>query len=945
MSPSIDQQKPHAVYSLTGDRPLSLGGSGSDIPIPNTQSVVACVALSRSPYIQPAPGTHTPIQVDGQPIQQSSWLRDGQRIDIGSEAVLIICNINQKWQLALHLSAAARERTLTLPQENRAQQKAQQNTAGKKKRPRKIFHLQIAGRDAGEQTVPLDSYRPRPVVIGNSAEADVMIPVPELSSRQAVVSWQEDQLILETGLGEGRVRLNREIIAPKTRVRLQSGDRFDVAGVQFQLSEGKAASLSPADEEAADMDTRTRTGPASLLALVEAKRQGNGIILIGRHPDCDIVLNDPTISKHHAAIECHTDGSLVVRDCESSNGTYLNGERLRGSHVLHRADLLLVGPFQIQVKSGVKDIRKESAIQAIRIRKVYPNGYVGLQDATITVTAGTLMAVMGPSGCGKSTLLKCMNGDMPATEGKVLIHGLDLITHYEYLKNKIGYVPQDDIVHGDLTVEQSLFFAAKLRLENTNTAHIRKKIDDVLQRLGIEHIRKNKVKGISGGQRKRVCIAVELLTDPLILFLDEPTSPLDPQTIEEFLGILQRLAAQGTTVIMVTHKPEDLHFMDSVVFLAKGGHMVYNGQADQYCEYFGVDHAVGVFATIDQDAEQWIQDFRLTQDTSQPHIPAAGQPAKGKGKPWFVELGWLTARYLCIKTSDLVNTGLLISQAPIIAGLICLIFSELSLAVLFFCTISAIWFGANNAAREIVGELAIYRRERMFNLKLMPYIGSKMIVLTLFSAIQAGIYIAILWLRYRGSEVPLEHPLKLFSWMVLVSASATALGLALSAKVDSTEKVMTLVPIVLLPQIMLAGVVARVSNAMVECLSYLALSRWAMNGFGLIQGNVHGVIDPTLADEAKREGAIHAIDGGPEKLGPHGELLLDPGGGLDDNYHMDLYDKLGDLANNLATDMVVVVCFGAICLGFVATFLWQKDSIKVTPALLNKPSRKKGSET
>ena len=202
---------------------------------------------------------------------------------------------------------------------------------------------------------------------------------------------------------------------------------------------------------------------------------------------------------------------------------------------------------------------------------------------------------MGPSGCGKSTLLKTLNGDAPATSGKVFLFNLELISNYNYLKTQIGYVPQDDIVHKELRVYECLYYTAKLRLDNVSDIEINQKIDQILKELNIYEIKNNLVGEISGGQRKRVSIAVELLTDPLLLFLDEPTSPLDPQTVEDFLDILKRLADKGTTVIMVTHKPEDLAYMDEVIFMAEGGNLVYYGDTNRFKEYFEVENAVSVF--------------------------------------------------------------------------------------------------------------------------------------------------------------------------------------------------------------------------------------------------------------------------------------------------------------------------------------------------------------
>lgn len=196
---------------------------------------------------------------------------------------------------------------------------------------------------------------------------------------------------------------------------------------------------------------------------------------------------------------------------------------------------------------------------------------------------------MGPSGCGKSTLLKALNGDSPASSGEVFIFGLELVKNYELLKQKIGYVPQDDIVHSELTVNETLYYAAKLRLsDGALETLIQERITEILVSLNLNDtaIRSTKIKNLSGGQRKRISIAVELLNRPSILFLDEPTSSLDPETIEEFLKCLRYLCQQGTTVIMVTHKPEDLHFVDEIIFLGAKGHHAFAGSKNEFLSYF-----------------------------------------------------------------------------------------------------------------------------------------------------------------------------------------------------------------------------------------------------------------------------------------------------------------------------------------------------------------------
>ncbi|MFM7683474.1 MAG: ATP-binding cassette domain-containing protein, partial [Bacteroidota bacterium] len=458
-------------------------------------------------------------------------------------------------------------------------------------------------------------------------------------------------------------------------------------------------------------------------------------------------------------------------------------------------------------------------------------------ETSIEIPSKSLLAVMGPSGCGKSTLLKALNGDSPASQGRVTICGLELNENYDYIKTHLGYVPQDDIVHRELSVYKSLYYAAKLRLSDATNAEIDQKIDEVLASLNITHIKNNLVSGISGGQRKRVSIAVELLTDPLVLFLDEPTSPLDPQTIEDFLGCLRKLAENGTTVIMVTHKPEDLDYMDSVIFMAEGGHLVYYGTTTGYISHFKQERVTKVYAElVKENAGPWI-DLYKRQNPPSAQAPMPPQQIKSTSKiNYLKQFYWLTTRYFNIKLNDKVNSLFMIGQAPIIALLVIVIFDHIQLAVPFLIAVSAIWFGANNAAREIVGEFPIYKRERMFNQDIFIYIFSKITVLGTFATVQAIIFITILYAKFSDdTQVVWKDPFLSCAWMIFLSVSATLMGLFLSAVVNTTEKVMTLVPITLIPQILLGGLLSKISSSVVEVLSYITISRWGTEGFANIQ--------------------------------------------------------------------------------------------------------------
>ena len=640
-------------------------------------------------------------------------------------------------------------------------------------------------------------------------------------------------------------------------------------------------------------------------AIIDKFKDKNRIV-IGRNSDCDVVLNYGTVSKWHAAITKKSANRYTIEDGGSTNGTFVNGRRIKKLTEITSTDKIFIGRHQLSLEGKIKDLNEELAITAVGIEKTYPNGVKALKKMDLSIPSKSLIAIMGPSGCGKSTLLKALNGDTPASKGRIFLFNQELSANWQYLKTQIGYVPQDDIVHKELTVRQCLFFTAKLRLENLSNYEIDEKINQVLTDLNMLDKKDNLISSLSGGQRKRVSIAVELMTDPLIIFLDEPTSPLDPQTVDDFLGIMKRLSEKGTTVLMVTHKPEDLEYMDEVIFMAEGGHMVFYGDSKRYKEYFNVKTAVSVFSQISgKNAKIWIEKYLNPRPLSNTSSSSSVRPPSETSM--LKQFLWLTKRYFTIKTNDRVNTLLMLAQAPIIAILICLIFKEISSAVLFMISISAIWLGAQNAAREIVSEGAIYKRERMYNLEIFPYILSKITVLSVVSLIQSFVFIIILFIHFNSAIVELNEPHYLFFWMLFLSIASTFLGLLLSSLVKTSERAMTILPLILLPQIMLAGLIAKVSNGFVEFISYLTISRWGVEGFNIIQKNI---IEPIAT--INREEILQKIDAK--------ESLLN-------RFHESYQWNFGDLTGTLKLDFYAIILMVLIMTFFIYKSLKNKSII------------------
>jgi ABC-type multidrug transport system ATPase subunit/pSer/pThr/pTyr-binding forkhead associated (FHA) protein/ABC-type multidrug transport system permease subunit len=766
--------------------------------------------------------------------------------------------------------------------------------------------------------------QPSEVVVGRSSSAQICINNNVVSSQHAQLIFDANGNlhVIDMNSSNGTF-LNDRKLEPGVPYQVRSTDRLyfsGMAGVELVFNPDNYEMVKVQRSSSVKITGDNNFSTTNILEKFNGKR----LLTVGRNADCDVFLGHESISRNHATIEKKGANEYVISDLGSLNGTYVNGRRVNGTMRVTQNDTIIIGRFQLSLSGKVKDLTQEVAIRTERIVKQFDNGKIGLHECSFEIPSKSLLAVMGPSGCGKSTLLKALNGDSPPSSGRVYISGLELNENYDYLKTQIGYVPQDDIVHRELTVEQSLYYAAKLRLEHSDSTFIQQKIEQVLKDLNIEHIRKNLVGKISGGQRKRVSIAVEILTDPLILFLDEPTSPLDPQTIEEFLEILRNLSNKGTTVIMVTHKPEDLNYMDTVIFMAEGGHKVYQGETSSYLSHFKVDDTIKVYAQLAMPhASKWI-------DNHKQNHPALGLMQAPKEKQnsrnanFFHQFWWLTIRYFNIKLNDRINTMVLVGQAPIIAGLICLIFKDITPAVPFLLAVSAVWFGTNNAAREIVGESPIYKRERMFNQGILAYMLSKITVLGTFAAIQSFLFTLIISLNFAGTDPTWDAPGSTFLWMLLVSLSASMMGLLLSAIVSTSEKVMTLVPIALIPQIMLAGIVAKISSPFVEILSYLTLSRWGNEGFCNVQKNVKIEV-PVVQLSQNNDPSANSEQIVTTKWETHNSIDQ-----LKDCFH-DNYEKTfgNELAFSFRLDIIAIAVLSMLFLVGIYIALKRKDSIKI----------------
>ena len=256
---------------------------------------------------------------------------------------------------------------------------------------------------------------------------------------------------------------------------------------------------------------------------------------------------------------------------------------------------------------------KEVTLEAYNISRDVDGRRI-LHNISIVIEPREFIAVIGPSGAGKSTMMKSLNGFSPATSGQVLANGMDFYTHFDEFRAVIGYVPQDDIVHTQITVEKALYYSALLRVPEMKKGEIHDKIYSILQRLEIEGRAEAKIKVLSGGERKRVNIGVELISDPVMLFMDEPTSGLDYGSIIKIMDLCREIADEGRSIFMVSHPLERFELLDYLCVLTRGGRMACFAPPNDVLDYFGVDEFLKIFLQLKRGApEEWEAKFRRSE--------------------------------------------------------------------------------------------------------------------------------------------------------------------------------------------------------------------------------------------------------------------------------------------------------------------------------------------
>ncbi len=594
------------------------------------------------------------------------------------------------------------------------------------------------------------------------------------------------------------------------------------------------------------------------------------VMRIGRALENELVVSDLQVSRHHAEFRATPDGRFEIHDLGSHNGTYVNGQPVPkgGSALIGPNDTVGVGHSTFRlVGDRLEEFvdTGEVSFSARHLTVTVDGGKQILKDVSFGVPEKSLIAVIGPSGSGKSTLLKALTGYRPANQGDVLYDNRNLYKQFAELRQRIGLVPQDDILHKELTVQKALRYAAKLRFPgDTAEAEREARIDEVLHELKLHVHKEKKVTSLSGGQRKRVSVALELLTKPSLIFLDEPTSGLDPGMDRDVMKLLRDLADDGRTVLVVTHSVAELALCDKLLVMAPGGGVAYFGPPEEALNFFQYESWADVFSAFENYRDyDWMgrwrgsphyQMYAADIDAVAPQsVSVQAPPARiQKSQSWGSQLWTLMRRYVSVIASDRGFLGLMLVLPAVLGVVSMLIPSNFGLGygpidrartnrdattIMLILTVGMCFSGAANSVRELIKERVIYERERATGLSRSAYLMSKVIVLGVVTAVQ-GVIIAVIGFSTRNmpAEGLIVKDLPAIEMTVAIIAlgfTSMMFGLLISSLVKTAEKTMPLLVMFAIVQVVFTGVLFQLYNTPgVAQFSWLMPSRWAVAALG-----------------------------------------------------------------------------------------------------------------
>jgi len=465
----------------------------------------------------------------------------------------------------------------------------------------------------------------------------------------------------------------------------------------------------------------------------------------------------------------------------------------------------------------------------VRIQAAHVSQHAGkrqiLHDVSLSIEPGELVAVVGGSGAGKTTLLEILAGLRAPSAGHVT-HDGGPVDASSARGSAVGYVPQDDIIHVEMPLRRTLQYSARLRLPAGTSSELADRVvDETMRDLDLADRRDVAVRLLSGGQRKRASIAVELLAQPRTFFLDEPTSGLDPSTSAEVVSLLRQLARRGVTVVLTTHEPATIDRCDRVVFLARNGHLAFAGTPAEARQYFHVDDFTDAYERLanEETPRAWAERFATWRRPIENPIHAEAH-RHARRSPGVLRQWWLlTRRNADVLVRNRLTLAVLLGSPVLVTAMMGMLFQPgafepQSVAdvgpaqVVFWIAFAGFFFGLTYGLLQIVGEMAVFRREHRSGLSAGAYVASKIAVLLPVLTAVTAVLLGVLRAFDRLPAAGLDVYGSLLVTLLIEAISALALGLLASAAVSNASQAALALPMLCFPQVLFAGAIVPVDD-------------------------------------------------------------------------------------------------------------------------------------
>jgi ABC-type multidrug transport system ATPase subunit len=696
---------------------------------------------------------------------------------------------------------------------------------------------------AGERSVLLKAAW----TIGRLPDNDLTIAKDAVSRYHArIEAAQGGYRIADLGSQNG-TQLNGERFRDEARW-LANGDTIVIGGEVLRFLTGE--------------ETRIGGTPEAPVSGTQVVQLTSGRLTLGRDRSNDVVLQDPNVSRFHAEV-ARLEDRVAIRDLGSRNGTRVNGELVRAT-VLEPGSEVGIGPYRLVFDGAAFVARSEQG--ALRLDAEGVAMQVGekqiLAETTLSVEPGQLVAFIGESGSGKTTLLKALAGVTTPSSGSVTVNGEPVGARL----TDIGYLPQDEIVHPDLTVTESLQYSARLRLPSDSAEdEIAATVTRALEELGLTAQAHTRIGSLSGGQRKRVGLATEILSRPSLLFLDEPTTGLDPGLETRMMALLRELSDNSRAVIVVTHATKSLGLCDKLVVMGRGGVLCFQGSPDEALGFFGVKSYDDIYPSLEErDPREWQQRFAAGSSTGMMRAQRNGarpaRPARRVRGSIVQQARVLTSRYTRLFLRDRRNVIILLGQIPIlglaVAGLFkASVFAKpvtdagQAIKLTFLLLVTTVWIGMIDASREIIKEKSVFARENSVGVRLSAYLLSKAIVLFTLAALQALVLTGIV-LVFQPLHSHLDVYAAVLLIVVLTAFAAVSMGLLVSAVVRNQDQATSFIPLVLIPQLFFGGSIVATADMSgpLRAVTKVVVTQWSYAGLGdVIDMNGRIASDPNYS--------------------------------------------------------------------------------------------------